>query len=468
MSPVSSDKDRKGAPTSEQGSMLPDAGGVRGSGALGMGGSGVAGWSYFMNTDDLEHVEDLKWKPNGQGAVGEYHRMRSDAQCQGLYLGCTLPIRRYDFRINPNGADPKIVQKISSNYNIPILGQEDQPVGRRKRRFTFDDHLRHALLAIIYGHMYFEQVGEVSDEDGLWHLRKLGVRMPQSIQKIILAKDGGLEGIVQRGMGVTAGGKQRVLNVNRLLAYVWDREGANWTGRSMFRGIYKNFLLKDTVLRVGAINIERAGGVPVIEAPKGATPNDIAELGKMARAFRVGSNAGGAIPNGAALTLARAAGGEEAVNYVKLQNEEMSRGWLMMFMNLGQATTGSYALGSSLLDYVLNSQEVAAQWVCDTFSEHMIEDDVDWNWALSSGDSVPLLTFKRTDDREMALKDLALMVDRNVIQVDEELEAFLRETYRLPRRNPELDVRALPGAGSPPSGAPGLPASFNGDGGTQD
>lgn len=458
----------KGAPTSEQGSMLPDAGGVRGAGALGMGGSGVPGWSYFTNIDELEHVEDLKWKPNGKGAVYEYHRMRTDAQCQGLYLGCTLPIRRYDFRINPNGADPAIVQKISSNYNIPILGQEDQPVGRRKRRFTFDDHLRHALLAIIYGHMYFEQVGEVSDEDGFWHLRKLGVRMPQSIQKILLAEDGGLAGIAQRGMGVTSGGRQRILKVNRLLAYVWDREGANWTGRSMFRGIRKNFLLKDTVLRVGAINIERAGGVPVIEAPKGATPNDIAELGKMARAFRVGANAGGAIPNGAALTLARAAGGEEAVNFVKLQNEEMSRGWLMMFMNLGQATTGSYALGSSLLDYVLNTQEVIAQWICDTFNEHMIEDDVDWNWTLPNNASVPLLTFKRTDDREMALKDLALMVDRNVIQVDEELEAFLRETYRLPRRNPELEVRATSGAGSPPPGSPGLPASFKGDGGAGD
>lgn len=452
-----------GAPTTEQGSMLPDANnGSMYGGGLGMGGKAAPDWSYFNDADNMEHVPELKWKPNGKGAVESYHRMRSDAQVQGLYLGSTMPIRRYDWRINPNGANPAIVAKISANYNIPILGQEDQPVGRRKRRFVFDDHLRHALLSILYGHMYFEQVGEVM-EDGLWHLRKLGVRMPQSIQKILIAKDGGLAGIVQRGMGVTSGGRERRLDVNRIIAYVWDREGADWTGRSMLRGIYKNFLLKDTVLRIGAINIERAGGVPVITGPKGATPGDLKELGKMARDFRVGANAGGAIPHGSQLDLARAAGGEEAVNYIKLQNEEMSRGWLMMFMNLGQATTGSYALGSSLIDYVLNTQEVIAQWICDTFTEYMIEDDVEWNYNLKEGDTAPLLVYKRTDDREMALKDMAVLVDKNVIQVDDELESWLRETYRLPRRNPESTVRAIPRSGSPASGSPGSPSDSTGE-----
>lgn len=428
--------------------MLPDLNTSYG-GALGMGGA--PSWKYFHELNDLEHVPELKWLPDGKGMVAEYHRMRTDAQIQGLYLGCTLPIRRYDFRINPNGARDAVVQKISSNYNVPILGQEDKPSGRRKRRFVLDDHFRHALLAILYGHMYFEQVGEY--DGAYWHLRKLGVRMPQSIRQILVEKDGGLKGIVQRGMGITNSGRERRIDVNRLIAYIWDREGANWTGRSMLRGIYKNFLLKDTILRVGAINIERAGGVPVIEGPKGATPEDLAELGKMARAFRVGANAGGAIPNGAQLTLARAAGGEEAVNYIKLQNEEMSRGWLMMFMNLGQATTGSYALGSSLIDYVLNTQEVIAQWLCDTFNEHMIEDDVDWNWA--NEDRVPILTFKRTDDREMALKDFATLVQNNVIQVDDELESWLRETYRLPRKDQNAVVRAIPRSGSPSSGSPG-------------
>src|SRR5688572_16153851 len=118
---------RRGAPTSEQGSMLPDAKNTVFGSGLGMGGPD---WSYFVNNDTMEHVEDLKWKPCGKGAVGEYHRMRTDAQVQGLYLGSTMPIRRYDWRLNPNGAREEVVRKISANYNIPILGEEDKPVGR--------------------------------------------------------------------------------------------------------------------------------------------------------------------------------------------------------------------------------------------------------------------------------------------------------------------------------------------------
>jgi hypothetical protein len=433
-------------PKTELGTELPDAPSALG-GSLGMG---APNWSYFTRGDDLEHVPELQWQPNGRGLVGVYHKMRGDSQCQGLYLGCTMPIRRYGFFIEPNGARDKVVKALADDYNLPIRGQENKPRGRSQRRFVFHDWLRHALLALIYGHMFFEQVGEVTDH---WHLRKLGVRMPQSIQEINIAQDGGLQSIVQRGMGVTSGGRKRQIDVGRLLAMVWEREGANWTGRSLFRGIYKNYLLKDTVLRVGAINIERAGGVPVIKGPKGATPEDLGNLGQMARAFRVGANAGGAIPNGAELELVVARNaGKDAVDYIKLQNEEMARGWLMMFLNLGQAGShGSYAMSDSFIDYTLNTQEVVAQWVCDIFNEHMIEDHV--NWAFGEDEQVPLLVYKRTDDRQMAIQDLVKLIDAGAISVGDELESWIREEYKMPRFDPSAPVRQRPAAGSPPSGA---------------
>lgn len=425
--------------------MLPSkhSGGFGGS--LGMG---APGWSHFMEQDELEHVPDLQWPNN----ILEYHRMRSDAQVQGLWLGCTLPVRRYGYFLEPNGAREEIVTKASENFNIPIRGQEDQPRGRQQRRFSLKDHIRHVLLAPLYGHMGFEQVGFIGD-DGLWNLRKLGVRMPHSIEEIYLDGDGGLKGIKQRGMGVTRGGRAKTIDVNRLLWYAWEREGANWTGRSMLRGIYKNFLLKDTTLRVGAINIERAGGVPVVQGPPGATPEELVALGTFARQFRVGANAGGAIPHGAQLVLAKAAGGNEAVEYIKLQNEEMGRGWLMMFMNLGQATTGSYALGSSLVDYALNSQEIIADWICDTFSEHMLEDFVDWNWGPD--EQAPLLVYARTDDRQMPLADLVRLIDIGAITLDDELESWIRESYRMPRRDETSEVREVrsPSSSGSPAGA---------------
>lgn len=435
---------RKKPPTTERGSAVDDT-----SHVLGMFGS--VSWKSFLG-DILEHVPELQWPTS----VRTYHTMRNDAQIQGLFLGSTLPIRRYNWHIEPNGADTAIVEAIAADYNLPIHGQEDKPRGRRKRRFSFDNHLRHALLAIIYGHMYFNQVGEIGT-DGLWHLRKLSPRMPNTIEQINMDQNGGLLNIVQSGMGLTQGMKKKTIKVDELIAYVWEQEGANWAGRSMLRGIYKNWLMKDVVLRVGAINIERAGGVPVITGPKGASPADLAELAKMARQFRVGEGSGGAIPNGAELNLARAAGGEEAVNYIKLQNEEMGRGWLMMFMNLGQATTGSYALGSSLIDYVMNTQETIAKWVCDTFNEHMLEDHVDWNWGEDI-EQVPLLGYTRRDDRQLPIADLVNLIEKQVIQVDDELEAWIREEYQMPKPGTPRKTSSVGDGGESGGGSGPLPA----------
>jgi hypothetical protein len=439
-------------PVSEQGTSLPD-GGMGGSAAP--FSAGLPTWSEFFRGDDLELVPELKWRPGGRGLVEAYHKCRTDSQVQGLYYGMTMPIRRYGWYLEPNGSREEVVTKLSLDYNIPIRGQEDKPRGRRQGRFNFQEHLRHALLALLYGHMYFEQTGNF-DSDLFWHLRKMGVRMPQSIMKFNLEKDGGLKSIEQKGLGTTTLGARRTLSINRLVGYVWEREGANWAGRSMLRGIYRNYLLKEMVMKIGAINIERAGGVPVITGPKGALPEDLAELSKFARQFRVGANAGGSIPFGAQLDLARAAGGDEAVNYVKLQNEEMARGWLMMFLNLGQAGShGSYAMSDNFIDYTLNSQEVVAQWICDTFTEFMIEDDVTWNWG--DNEQIPLLVYSRTDDRQMAIADLVALIDKGAITMDDELEAWIREDYRMPRRNPDLTPRTVPSGGGspPPSGSSG-------------
>jgi hypothetical protein len=152
------------APTKELGTS-----GDAASRVIGWGG-GPPSWSYLAR-ESLEHVPELRWRPGGRGLVGVYHKMRSDAQVQGLFMGATLPVRRYNFALDKNGARAKVLKRISTNYNIPVKGEEDKPRGRRKNRFKHDDHLRHALLAMLYGHYYFEQIGEV-DAGGYWHDRQ--------------------------------------------------------------------------------------------------------------------------------------------------------------------------------------------------------------------------------------------------------------------------------------------------------
>jgi hypothetical protein len=431
------------APTKELGSS-----GERSARVVGWGG-GPPSWSYF-GSEALEHVPELKWKPLGKGMVRTYHNMRTDAQVQGLFLGSTLPVRRYNYALNKNGARARTLKRISTNYNIPIKGEEDKPRGRRKNRFKFEEHLRMALLALLYGHMYFEQSGEVGG-DGYWNLRKLGPRMPATLMDIQTDDDGGLARIIQRtkktrpsgfgslGYGLTG---QTPIPVNRLVAYIWEQEGGDWIGRSALRGIYKNWVVKDRVLRVGAINIERAGGVPVIRAPKGALQKDMDDLALMAQQFKIGEDSGGAIPHDAELMLAKAAGGDGAVDYIKLQNEEMGRGWLMMFLNLGQTTSGSRALGGSFIDLALNAYEAIAEWYLGIFNEHVIEDDVDWNEGPDA--KSPIVGYTRNDDRQLDVRDFVSLVDKRIVTLDDNLEAWVRDEYQMPKRDPNAEPRQLP------------------------
>jgi hypothetical protein len=348
----------------------------------------TSGWNTFGGGDGIERVPELMW-PN---SVQAYHAMMNDAQANSLMHGLLLPIRAYRWYIDENGANPNAVNRISDNYNLPVgklsMGEEETFLRRRtQRRFSFDKHLEDALRALQYGHYFFEQVGEILP-DNQWHLRKLGIRPPRTITEINVAKDGSLDNIVQ---GFQYPNPIKI-SINRLVAYVWDREGADWTGRSILRPIYRNYIVKDRVLRVGAINIERAGGIPFVEAPEGASAEQIRDLDNLARRFRVGEGAGAALPHGAQLKFASAANGDGAVAYLKQQNEEMARAFLQMVNMLGQTNSGSRALGDTFHDILRIAQFTIAKWFCDLFNEHVIEDDIDWNEGPDE-EYAPLLRF---------------------------------------------------------------------------
>jgi hypothetical protein len=65
---------------------------------LGHGNTGLVPWSAFA--DVTETVPELAW-PN---SITTYSKMRTDAQIACLLLAFTLPIGRYGWYIDPNGA----------------------------------------------------------------------------------------------------------------------------------------------------------------------------------------------------------------------------------------------------------------------------------------------------------------------------------------------------------------------------
>jgi hypothetical protein len=382
-------------------------------------------WASFYVDD--EHVTELTWPESNR----TYHQMRTDAQIDGLLAGLFWPILSYTWSINPNGADESHVQAISEALRLPVTGEEDQPLGRRRGRFVFQDHLRHAMLALVYGHMYFEQVGDV-EADGMWQLRKLAPRMPRSIAEIATDQRGGLQGIRQLyGIG---GFEPPMLPVGRLVAYIWDREGANWAGRSIFRSLFRHWVLKDTLLRVDAIKHERGGmGVPVIENAQGASEAHIRHNLEVAEQLKAGETGGASLTPGAKLRIQGVEGSlPDTLGSIIYHDQQMARRLMGMVISLGQqGSTGNRALGEVTLEMFDRGQQFIAGWFTDVFNEHVIEDIIDWNYGEATR-FVPVLEFKPPEDPGESLAKLGELVSGGLVQMDPELEAWVRSEGGFP------------------------------------
>lgn len=374
--------------------------------------------------------------------------LASDAQVKGLYTGTVLPLTRFWWGLDPNGAKPEVVDHFRKDYGLPVVGDSTElPRGRLKNRFSWRKHLPESLKALGYGHYGFEQVGEIGD-DGKWHIRKLAARPPWTVDQILQESNGSMKGIKQ-AVGVNT----PEIPISQLLWYVWDMEGDNWPGTSLLRSCYRNWLLKEKIIRVDAQKLERNGmGVPWATAPEGASKEEIEELNLLARRWRSGDYAGGAGPHGSDMKLKGVEGQTpDTVKSWEAHNSEMGRNFLMMFMDLaqGNSTNGSYALSSEFRDVFTEARDGYADWVADTFTEHMLEDDCDWNFGPE--EQCPRLVYLPNGDN--ALAKLANLVEKELVKLDPELEDFVRQAAKLPA----VSQIQMPGAPSQEPQPPDLP-----------
>ncbi|MHA7145451.1 phage portal protein family protein [Arthrobacter sp. TmT3-37] len=413
----------------------------------------VASRGYSTNVSpwwaapDEEETPELVWPKN----IMVFDSMRrQEAQVTSVLRAITLPVRRTVWRIDPNGAREEVVQHVADDLGLDIVGQPKRQALRSQNRFSWSEHLRHALLMLPFGHSFFEQVYVI--RDGKAHLKKLEWRPPRTISKIDVAADGGLVAIEQHAS--KPGTKDARIEIGRLVAYVNEREGGNWLGQSVIRPAYKYWLLKDRALRVQAQTLDRNGmGVPIYEAgevPSGLNGEEAKkyqeeELSKgldLAQGLRSGDNSGGAIPHGAKLPMKGVDGTlPDAEKPIRYYDEQIARAVLAHFLNLG-TETGSWALGSTFADFFTLSLQTIAMQIADVVNQHVIEDLVDANWGPD--ELAPKLVFDEIGSRHPATADaIERLVRVGALRLDDPLEAHLRNQYSLPDRDPDTE-RALP------------------------
>jgi hypothetical protein len=382
-------------------------------------------------SDWLEFVPDLQWP----ASVQTYSRMRHDPKLAAILAAYSLPIRRATWCVDPAGCRDEVVQLVADDLGLPIKGVDAEPSGARRRGVMWGEHLRHALLSLVHGFMPFERRYEIRNSQA--RLINLGERMPHTIGEITVNKDGTVASISQDVVGA------QDIPAGRLVWYAHEREGANWTGRSLLRPAYGAWLLKHEVWRVHATSIRRFGmGVPSVEAPPGATPGQVIEAQRLASAIRVGDQSGAGMPPGFKLALTGMTGSvPDAMAFIQYLDQQMSTMALAGLLDLGQTATGSRALGQSFLDLLWVSVAAVADDIARVAtSGHggmpgIVTQLVDFNW----GEDEPAPSIVAADvgeQHEVTAEAIQMLVTCGALQPDAELDAYIRQAWRLPERDP--------------------------------
>jgi hypothetical protein len=402
--------------------------------------------------DGLDSNIDLRFP----SSATVYDRMRrEDGQVISVLRAITHPITATRWSLVGDDVRPEVLAFVQSELGL-TAGDKGR-ARRRREGIVWRDHLREVLLMLPFGFMPFEPlytVGPASPglEDPTQpgklyaHLAKLAPRSPRTIREVRVGRDGGLAGLVQEPMLGDVNPHGVFIPVDRLLMYVNEKEGADWTGTSVLRGAYKHWLIKDSLIRLGAQVVERNGmGIPIVSYKN---PSDHARALQLASAVRAGAEAGGAMGDGMKLDIVGVAGSTaDGLPWVKYHDEAIGRSLLAMFLNLGH-DNGARALGATFVDYFLLFIEGIIANIEETATEHIVRDLVEHNFG--SNEPYPqLVADKLSSESTPTAESLKALADSGLITPDAPLEADLRRRYALPAPDPTTARPTAPAPGAP-------------------
>ena len=385
--------------------------------------------SLFNRLSDTEYLSLLTW-PN---STYIYDKMRrSDAQVQALLFCMELPIRSTRWYVEPwnknNPKDVQIAEFIEENlFSGPPRGMTSH----------WDDFLRLALLMLPFGHSIFEKVYEV-DSHGYAKWRKFAERPHETIKDFKYDERGGPLHVEQ----YVAGASFVEIPIDSSLIFTHRKEGGRLHGISVLRAAYKHWFIKDFLLKITNIGIEKNHvGTPVTKLPENLQDGDREEAEKITRNLRSGEDAGVVLPYGFELEMfegKRVA--IEVLPYIRYQDEMIAKAGLAHFLQLGTGTTGSFALGKDQSDFFLMALNAQSKYLCDVINSYAIPQLVDLNWDV---EGYPYLKCDKLGGRDVdgIIKGTTELTGGSIILPDQGLEEFMRDLLGLP----EIDEKTKRG-----------------------
>lgn len=436
---------------------------IKKKGRVELGVTGTSAFAGFIQSDPNQELNFPK-------SVDIYDKMRrTDGQVKSSILAVTLPILSLEWDIEPykpTDAADAAMEAAPEDIEVAKFVKANLLQGMTT---PWKLALRQILGMLWAGFWIMEPVWEVGD-DGMIHLRKLAPRLPKTIFRWIMERDGGLREIIQRGMNPATGTIESItLPIDRIIVFTHEKEGADWTGISLLRSSYAHWYFKSYLYRIGVINVERGGGVPVVTLPEFADNDDKAAARDVGESFHLHERAYVMEPFGWKFRLETGTSRiGDVMTQVEHHNQQIVANILAQFMDQSGSVT-SRAGTSEFMDIFLMALESVIANVEETINRNLLEPWCRMNWAgLKGFPKLKAQNIRGFNIRRMGIV-LRALADGKLVSPDEKLEGFLRQGMGLPEADPDTRREMPPpGGGFGGPGADGGPPAITGPGASAD
>jgi len=350
-----------------------------------------------------------------------YDQMRrSDAAVHATLEMCKLPIEGLSWNITP-ASDDEFDQYVSRFIDNQLF----------HANLNWHDFTHQSLGMFDFGFSVAEKTYSLGEFEGKIRvvIDSIGFRKQLSIYKWEMPE--GQPGVTQQLTTKTVG-----IPRSKLMVFSNQREGDNYEGVPLLRYAYKDWYMKDKLIKINAVSLEKQGaGVPIITFGDNVTPTEKERARNIMRQFRANEEAYLEIPKDSGVEMMDMKGSstKEILPSIRYHDQQITLSVLGQFLMLGSTETGSRAVGDVHSRLFLQSEEAAAVNFQTVVQNELIRQLCDLNFS-SLPNGYPKLTHSRleTDDISIFSKAIADLTNAGMITKNAETEQHIRSVTHLP------------------------------------
>lgn len=407
--------------------------------------SGVVNLQGFLQ--ELEYNTDL----TGRNRLKNLEKMRSSDGSVVEALGhITAPILNAGWDMEP----------ASTQDDDLMIAEACRQAFFEWPEQSFQEYLDQALDSLVFGHQPFEKVWQVVDapltvskpdadpielpDRQYVTFRRFAQILPQTITRW-LVEGGEFRGLEQQAFRGESF-QTITLSDDELVLYVNQRRGDDLSGRSLLRGAYKHWVMKELVEKIEVVALERHGVGVWVAYPASADGSNDAVLDrveKMLENIRAGARTYMVAPGPKAQSSAAAqdgwifevvSPGGEMPDFDKAKayhRGEIKGSVLVRFAELGHASVGARATS--------DTQSEVWRDALHALARHIGEVNADPIRHFCQANFAGVRRFPKLVAREIESKNLEefanahfRLVSSGAIEPDRSYRRFVRETMDVP------------------------------------